>query len=103
MEKPKHHIFICAGFRVSGGAQGACSKKGSTQYLPYLEEELEERGMENVVVSSTGCLNNCDNGPVMIVYPENNWYGKVDSEEVVGEILDALVEGKNVEEYLLTE
>jgi (2Fe-2S) ferredoxin len=103
MEKPKHHIFVCAGFRVSGGVQGACSKKGSTQYLPYLEEEIADRGLENVAVSSTGCLNNCDNGPIMIVYPENFWYGKVDSEDAVSDILDALAEGKAVEDLLLTD
>jgi (2Fe-2S) ferredoxin len=103
MEKPKNHIFVCAGFRVSGTIQGSCSKRGSKEYLPFLEEEIEDRGMENVIVSSTGCLNMCENGPVMIVYPENDWYGKVNSEDAVSSILDAVAEGKKAEEYLLTE
>jgi (2Fe-2S) ferredoxin len=45
----------------------------------------------------------CENGPVMIVYPENDWYGKVDSEDTVSSILDAVAEGKKAEGHLLTE
>ena len=52
------------------------------------------------MVSSTGCLKVCDRGPAMVVYPEGWWYGEL-TEERVDEILDALQEGKAVEEYLL--
>lgn len=103
MEKPKRHLLVCAGFRAGRSIQGTCPKRGSTEYLPYLEEEIEDREMENTVISSTGCLNMCENGPVMIVYPENDWYGKISSEDALGNILDALAEGRKAEEYLLTE
>ena len=46
-------------------------------------------------------MKQCDNGPVMVVYPHNQWYGGVDSEEAVDAILDALEEGKECEEYAL--
>lgn len=101
MKKPKHHIFVCASFRANGEAQGVCSKKGSIQHLQYLQEGLSDRGMEDVAVSMTGCLKLCDHGPVMIVYPENYWYGKIESEEALDEILDALNEGKAAEKYLI--
>jgi len=38
------------------------------------------RDMNDVVVSTTGCLNLCEHGPVMVVYPENHWYGSVNEE-----------------------
>lgn len=101
MEKPKNHIFVCASFRASGEAQGVCHKKGATEFLPYLEGELADRGMTDVVVSSTGCLKACDRGPIMVIYPENYWYGSVDSEEKIDEILDALEDGDVLEDYLL--
>lgn len=101
MQKPKHHIFVCASFRASGEPQGVCNKKGSIGFLPYLQEGLSDRGMEDVVVSMTGCLKICDRGPAMVVYPEGYWYGKVDSEDIIDEILDALAEGKAVEGYLI--
>jgi (2Fe-2S) ferredoxin len=101
MQKPKHHIFVCASFRASGEPQGVCHKKESIGLLQYMEGELSDRGMTDVVVSSTGCLKVCERGPAMVVYPENWWYGKVESEAAVDEILDALEEGKTSEKYLL--
>lgn len=100
MAKPEHHILVCASFRASGEPQGVCNKKGSVDYLPYLEEEVLDRGMD-AVVSSTGCLKECTRGPIMVVYPENNWYGPVDNEDAIDEILDAVEEGEVAEEYFL--
>lgn len=102
MEKPKHHIFVCSSFRFSGEPQGVCHKKGVTSLLPYMEGELADRGMNDVVVSSTGCLKACERGPVMIVYPQNTWYGGIDSEEAVDAVLDALEEGGEAGDFLLS-
>jgi (2Fe-2S) ferredoxin len=77
-----------------------CHKKESAALLPYIETELSDRGMEDVMVSSTGCMNRCENGPLMVVYPEGSWYGAM-TEEKVDEILDALQEGKEATALLL--
>jgi (2Fe-2S) ferredoxin len=92
MEKPSRHIFVCASFRTAGSAQGACHKKDSNSLLQYLETELSDRDMNDVMVSSTGCLSRCEKGPIMIVYPEGHWYGSV-NEEKIDEVLDGLAEG----------
>ena len=92
MEKPKHHIFVCASFRVAGEAKGVCHRKESGSLLQYLQTELSDRNMEGVMVSSTGCLNLCEHGPVMIVYPEGCWYGEV-NEDKIDSVLDALENG----------
>jgi len=89
MKQPNHHIFVCASFRVTGSPQGTCNKKGSVQLLQYLEEGISDRGIENVAISTTGCLKYCEQGPVMVVYPENKWYGEV-NEEKIDEALDEL-------------
>jgi len=100
MQKPDHHIFVCASFRGTE-AKGKCIKKESMQLIPYLEEELADRGI-NAMVSSTGCLKLCEEGPVLIVYPQGDWYGGVVSQGVVDEILDALEEGRPAKEYLIS-
>jgi (2Fe-2S) ferredoxin len=99
MQKPDHHIFVCASFRGLE-AKGKCIKKDSMQLIAYMQEELADRGL-NVMVSSTGCLNLCEEGPVVIVYPQGIWYRDVSSEDAVDEILDALENGKSAEKYLL--
>lgn len=101
MNKPDFHIFVCNSFRVSGEAQGVCNKAEAAQYLPYIEEEIIDRGL-NAQVSATGCLKVCDRGPVIVVYPQNSWYGGVDSEDKIDKILDAIEEGSEVEELLIS-
>lgn len=101
MEKPSKHILVCASFRNAGGPQGACFKKNAMDLLQYLQEGLNDRGMTDVLVSTTGCLKVCDRGPAMIVYPEGTWYGNI-SEDALDTILDAMAENKIAEEYVLT-
>ncbi len=101
MGVPKHHILVCASFRPSGELKGKCHRKGSVDFLPYLENEIIDRGLSDVIVSSTCCLKMCDQGPVMVVYPQNRWYGGVESEDIIDEILDSLEAGTVAEKYLL--
>jgi (2Fe-2S) ferredoxin len=100
MEKPKQHIFVCASFRAGGDPKGACHKKGSTDFLPYIENEILDRGMD-AQVTSTGCMKACDYGPVMVVQPAGVWYGPVESEDVIDEILDAIEDEAVAEDYLI--
>lgn len=102
MKKPTYHILVCNSYRVSGEAQGACNKKGASNLLQYISEEASDRGLD-VAVSTTACLNVCSQGPVMVIHPNNYWYGGVDSEDVIDEILDALEDGAACEKYLITD
>ena len=99
MQKPTTHIFVCGSFRANG-AQGVCHKKESATLLQYLSQEAADRGLDGVMVSSTGCLKLCDQGPVVIVYPEGSWYGKV-TEQAADAILDAIENGTVAEEFLI--
>ena len=101
MQKPEKHIMVCASFRTNGTPQGACHKKDAMSLLQYLQEGLSERGLNDVMVSTTGCLKVCDRGPAMIVYPEGTWYGNL-TEDALDQILDAMVDGKVCEEFVLT-
>ncbi|MFI3266354.1 MAG: (2Fe-2S) ferredoxin domain-containing protein [Rikenellaceae bacterium] len=102
MKKPTYHILVCNSYRVAGDAQGACNKKGAASLLQYIAEEAADRGLD-VAVSSTACLNVCSQGPVMVVHPNNDWYGGVESEDIVDEILDAIEDGVPCEKYLISE
>lgn len=102
MKKPVYQILVCNSYRVSGEAQGACNKKGAPDFIQYISEEAADRGLD-VVVSSTGCLNVCAQGPIMVIQPLNLWYGGVDTEDKIDEVLDALEEEEAVEEYIITD
>lgn len=98
MEKPRHLICVCASFRADGDPKGMCHKKGSAGHLAYIENEILDRGLD-AQVTSTGCMKACDHGPVMVIYPEGHWYGKVETEAAIDEILDALEDGDAAEAY----
>lgn len=102
MKKPDYTILVCNSYRVAGDSQGACNKKGASQFVQYISEEAADRGLD-VVVTTTACLNVCAQGPIMVIQPNNFWYGGVESEEVIDEILDALEEGEAAEDYLISD
>lgn len=99
MEKPDYHFLVCLSFRGLE-PKGKCVKKGSLDLLQYLETESADRGL-SAMVSSTGCMKACDEGPVLVVYPQGQWYGRVETEEAIDEILDAVEAGEVCETYLL--
>lgn len=100
MDKPDFHILVCASFRLNGEQKGVCHRKGATDLLQYLENEVSDRGM-NAVVSSTGCFKVCERGPAMIVYPGGHWYGPM-NEEAIDQVLDALEEGTIAQHLVMT-
>ena len=95
--KPETHFFICNSYRASGEAKGVCNTKGAGDLLAYLETEILDRGLD-AQVSGCGCLKVCTEGPVMVLYPQGKWFGKV-TEERLDEILDAIEDGEDTEEF----
>lgn len=92
MKKPARHLFVCGSFR-NGTVNGTCNK-ANAGLLQQLAEGVDDRGLD-VMVSSTGCLNVCTHGPVVVLYPEGRWFEKVD-EDVAESILDSLEDGAEV-------
>ncbi|MGA2067997.1 MAG: (2Fe-2S) ferredoxin domain-containing protein [Thermoguttaceae bacterium] len=99
MQKPTYHFFLCNSFRLSGEPQGACNRKGASDLLQYLQSEIADRGID-AIVSTTSCLNVCQQGPILVIYPHEWWYFDL-SEEKVDQILDALATGQAVPELLM--
>jgi (2Fe-2S) ferredoxin len=98
MDQPEYHIFVCNSFRVGGDPQGVCNRKDAVSLLQILEEEIVDRGID-AMVSSTGCLKQCEKGPVVVIYPQGWWYTAV-TEESLDVILDALEVGQPAESLL---
>lgn len=99
MATPQRQIIMCQSFRTAGDKKGICHKQ-TDGFLQYIEEEVLDRGLD-CLVSATTCLKQCEKGPVMVIQPENWWFGRVDSEEVIDIILDGLEDGEAAVEYLL--
>ncbi|MDU2064441.1 MAG: 2Fe-2S ferredoxin [Sporomusaceae bacterium] len=93
MNKPKQHIFVCTSSRVNGQQKGYCHSKDGVQIVANFLEEIEQRDLGGeVFVSNTGCFGICSQGPIVVVYPDNVWYGAVTPDDVE-EIMDQHIEG----------
>lgn len=99
MKKPDYMILVCNSYRVAGDAQGLCNKQGGSSFVQLISEGCADRGID-AVVTTTACLNVCSQGPVMVVQPNNLWYGGID-EDKIEEILDALENNEAVEDYII--
>jgi (2Fe-2S) ferredoxin len=102
MNKPKFHIFVCTSSRPNGQQKGFCHTRSSVEIVTTFMEEIEERGLGGeVMVSNTGCFALCEKGPIVVVYPDNIWYGGVTPDDVE-KIMDEHIEGgKPVESLAL--
>lgn len=95
MEPFRHHIFVCTQEKPEGVP--CCPGNGSWGVLQALGRELSSQGLDNdVQVSTCGCLGLCDDGPIMITYPEGIWYRKVKEEDVPEIVSSHLRAGKVV-------
>ncbi len=102
MVTPKYHVFICTGCRPGGAQNGACAKKGSPDLLMTLMQEVEDRDLTaDVMITNTGCFGICQNGPVMVVYPQGIWYGNLDEDSVPVICEEHFEQGKPVEDYMI--
>jgi (2Fe-2S) ferredoxin len=72
------HVFVCTNDRPPGHPRGCCGAKGSAEIRDRLKALVKERGLAGQVrVNASGCLDFCEVGATIVVYPENVWYGHV--------------------------
>lgn len=100
MIKPKYHIFVCSSSRINKESQGMCHSKAAGEIIANFMEEIRDRDLgSEVFVSNTGCFTLCEKGPIVVIYPDNVWYGGVTPDDVE-EIMDEHIEGGQVVERL---
>lgn len=93
MNKPNYHIFVCTSSRPNGQQKGVCHTKDGVDIMMKFMEEIDDRDLGGeVFVTNTGCFGICDKGPIVVVYPDNVWYGSVTVEDVE-EIMEKHIEG----------
>ena len=102
MQKPETHIFVCASTRLNGIVKGACQNKSSHNLVAMFSEEVMDRDLEGeIMVTATGCVGICEKGPVVMIYPQQIWYGEV-TEGDIEDILDAVEAGETVDRLLIS-
>lgn len=94
-------MFFCTNSREDGSQ--CCAKHNAQAMRNYMKKRSKELGLVRsgeVRVNSAGCLNRCELGPVIVIYPEETWYTFVDKADIDEIIEEHLVNGNIVERLL---
>jgi (2Fe-2S) ferredoxin len=93
-----HHVFFCCNQRKNGSA--CCEDHGASELRAYAKNRVKQLGLSGegkTRINQAGCLDRCELGPVMVVYPEGVWYTYVDRSDVDEIIEQHLQQGHVVE------
>jgi (2Fe-2S) ferredoxin len=93
-----HHVFFCCNQR--DGTRVCCNDRGATGLRDYAKDRVKTLGLAGpgkVRINQAGCLDRCEEGPVIVVYPEATWYTYVDREDIDEIIDEHLRHGRVVE------
>ncbi|MBI2563679.1 MAG: (2Fe-2S) ferredoxin domain-containing protein [candidate division NC10 bacterium] len=79
-------VFLCQG--------GGCQRRGAEAITAAIRALITARGYgDRIHTIKTRCVNPCEHGPVVIVYPAGVWYGSVTEDRVAELVERQLIRG----------
>jgi (2Fe-2S) ferredoxin len=104
MPKFERHIFVCGNQRPAGHPRGSCDPTAEGRLQKLFKQKLAERGLRGRVrANQAGCLDQCEHGPNIVIYPDAVWYGFVTETDVEQIVQSHIIEGKPVERLRMAE
>ena len=98
----ERHIFICCNQRASDHPRGSCDPDADDGLQKAFKRALAERGLNRRVrANKSGCLDQCEHGPTVVVYPDTVWYGFVTEADIPEIIQSHIIDGVVVERLRL--
>jgi len=94
----RHHVFFCTNQRAPG--ETCCNNHHAAEMQAYAKERIGKLGLKGkgqIRINKAGCLDRCEEGPVLVVYPDETWYTYVDKADIDEIIDEHLVHGRVVE------
>jgi (2Fe-2S) ferredoxin len=100
----ERHVFVCHNVRPEGAPRPSCTTNGSSELHTQLQQLAKAAGLGGKVrINKSGCLDQCEHGPTVVVYPEAVWYGHVQPEDAAEIVAEHLIAGRPVERLRLAD
>jgi len=98
MAKFHKHILICTHERAPGNSRGCCKHGDAETVLAEFKKQIADSGLKRKIrANGSGCLDQCSQGPVVVLYPDDVWYGGVKPGDVEKILQDHALEGRVLE------
>lgn len=97
MKNLRHHVFCCVNERPEGSRRPCCQRQGGKDLRNYMKNRAKSLGLEGVRINAAGCLDRCEDGPTMVVYPAGIWYRPRTQADVDAILTEHLQDGVPVE------
>lgn len=99
-----HHIFICCNQRPAGHPRGCCDPEGNEALREAFKSEVKRRKLGPLVrANKAGCLEQCEHGPTVAIYPQGIFYGHVTVEDVPRILDETVIGGRVLDDLLIAE
>jgi len=95
----QNHVFCCTNKREPNHSRGSCGQKGSEELRDYMKQKIKEAAIPSTRVNNAGCLDRCELGPCIVIYPEGIWY-TIKTKADVDEIITSHLQQGNIVERL---
>ena len=90
-----HHLFVCGNVRDAGHPRGSCDPEGRQTLRDAFKVALKKAGVAQTTrANHAGCLDQCEHGPVVAIYPQGIWYGKVTPEDAPRIVEATIIRGE---------
>jgi (2Fe-2S) ferredoxin len=100
----EHHVFVCHNTRPTDAPRPSCTTDGKSDLHAELQQLAKAAGLSaRVRINKSLCLDQCEHGPVVVVYPEAVWYGAVTPADAAQIVNEHLIAGQPVERLRLAE
>lgn len=97
-----HHLFVCGNQRSPGNPRGCCDPGGTNALRDAFKAELKHRGLGALVrANQAGCLEQCELGPTVVIYPQGIWYGRVQLADVSRIVEETIIHGRVLHDLLI--
>ena len=104
MKRFDKHIFVCENKRPDGHPKGCCADKNGLEIRALFKKRLKELGLSTTVrANASGCLDACEFGATVLIYPEQIWYGGVTVDDVEEIIQQHILKNNPVEKLKITD
>ena len=95
------HVFVCTNERKNSDRK-SCGEATGMELVHEFKRLVKEKGLKDTIrAQRAGCLDACDFGPSVAVYPEGVFYGGVILSDVEQIVNDHLINNKPVERLII--